>query len=227
MRYRLVSFFVLVAAGLILWVAVPRVALDFLLDPYSNALAPAVEGEPPTLLPAIKGRERLRPWTQNAGDEMKLAKLYLAAAFEEPLDSIGRRVRLEQSRKAYERAVVLDPGRPFAWARLTEVLIDLDDPDQPPSATLTRAIRAAPYHARLGPRRIRLGRHAWVRLDEETRNLVAEQLRLAAALYPEETTRRLSRPADRLFISWLLIDQPLLWCRIDAAYRRLVPGEAC
>jgi hypothetical protein len=212
----------------LLWLAVPRFLAAALTGPYDQTFRDlaATSGRPDLMVPAnqvaaaLKSRENALKWDENGRTRAELGALELLLAgligYETPQ---GRRL-LDLAIENHRLALARDPAQPFAWARFVRAEFARHGVTPGLAPLLRMAIRTAPREPALVLDRVDVAFYAWESLDNTTRELVLEQVRIAAVFYE----KRLAQVAKRHH-AWPILDDALkdderLFRRVGFLYRR-------
>lgn len=221
---------------LLLALAVPRVAQDVFFAP-SGPLQALVGKVDHDIVVSRKSRDedtshrmallrdRIDRYEQslerndNARDRLFLAKIYFEAGRQ--AQRVGN---LDLMRSLYASAVenfrlglAEDPGRPLQWAQMTYALALMEDRPALLAQVLGQSIKAAPFASNLTSTRVQIAFDNWIYLNEEVRDLVRRQVRIAAFLYPVDLVKAMRDNRDIFLARLILQGYPPLLGRFEVA----------
>jgi hypothetical protein len=188
-RRSLAAGLALLLGGLILWLAVPRVAASVLLALRDPVIERMDAGEPvsePELLGVIASRELALSWVEDRDthDERGTALAELAARGES--QSPAERAALERAIGATRAGLVLAPADPRDWMQLAYLLVLLEgDPHRDSAEALQFSIRTGSFEAPdFLKRRLFWCLAHWTFFDDEERRQINNQIRLVWRIAP-------------------------------------------
>lgn len=212
---------------ILIGLAVPRLVSGIALAPYGETVArlgiPLVQAPMPPrseLYAAAESRRQALSALRSAHAYAELGALYLAEARIAGFGTRNGGALLDQTTGALRASLSLSPLQPYAWTQLALAMY-LREPGNPALNRIMRlAIETAPYEPRLVERRADLGLAMWDRLDEGTREMVAGQIRLAAAHAPDALADAAKRYARLATVRTMLEGNPALMRNFLSAYLR-------
>lgn len=176
---------VLIAAtvGIILiWMAAPHLMSSIYTPTQEYRLTLADSGDRRAILAlntlerdlqtALAIRETGRNWS-------RLGAVRLALAMAAGPQSDNGRGHLDDSIDALGRGLSLAPHQPYSWTQLLQASLLRHGLSDESGRLLKMAILTGPSEPALVLARVDIGLYAWRRLDEETREVLAGQIRLA------------------------------------------------
>ena len=172
----------------LVWFAVPQLAAGFAGLPARPVLEELRKGaylEDRYLEIAADSQTASLDWIAQGRGWAALGLLHFIEARNAGLATDDGRARLEESITADRRAVSLSPGQAYAWTRLAHAELLRHGPNPRVAPLLERAIAQAPYDPALVFDRLELGFLAWRQIDPARREMLAEQVRFAAAISAE------------------------------------------
>lgn len=215
----MIAFGVAISVG-----AAPRLnaAIDRLDgDEVVKRLATRQPVDPADLDLALTTRRRARadlPQASTLGD-IALIRLVQARAFKP--NSRERQAALDEAIALTREALAHEPGSSFLWMRLAEAEVQRSGLAPRAAAALRQSLRTGPWLSGLSFPRLELAFLLLPQMDEETRALVQEQVRVIAGWKPDrlaESTRR--RYAMEFVRDALASDEPML-AAFDRAWGEL------
>jgi hypothetical protein len=187
------------AAGLALGLlAVPRLIAGIELVPAGPVLEALRAGETvaePHAIGTAAAIERSLDWVRDAQGYADLSLIYWEEARRAGLSTPAGVGLVRASEAAVLRTIALNPSNPIAWTRRAQISLLTTGIDDTLARELRMALRTAPYDRIVLAPRVGLALYAWPRLDEPTRALVRDQIRVAAML----DARTLAAAARRTF----------------------------
>lgn len=166
-------------------------------------------------------KERVASVHPNSKTWADIGYLQMRASMElGPLTENGK-PDLDASIMAHHKSLDLEPGNAYVWTRLAQDLIVRDGPTtENLGPILQTAVNFSPYDSRLVLARVDIALLSWNQLSDETRNIMAGQIHLAAAQSPTSLARIARDRFALTRIINLLSDDPTLLKRFIYAYSR-------
>lgn len=221
-RARLMSLLLLALGGCALWLAVPRFAAGVASAPFGDIMATLDTAGIAATERAERGYRRALMWQHNPQAEADLGALSLGAARRETQADHGEAARalLADSAELHRASLAQSPLQPYAWTRLAQAEIALDEPQQAVAA-LRMALDTGAMEPGLVVARLSLAFVLWNDLDEELRARMSGQIRRAAKLYPLALARvAIQRRAQDKVLGAIEADTDLLR-RFSQAYSQV------
>lgn len=204
--------------------AVPRLGAGIAMVPAGPVMEALRAGErvgEPHLATAAATELRVIAWVPDAQAYADLSLIHWEQARRAGLATEAGRRYVEASERAVDRAIALNPSHPIAWTRRAQISLIKSGIDDRLARELLMALRTAPYDRVVLAPRVGIALYAWPRLDDATRALVLDQIRVAAML----DAATLAAAARRTFavgvVRAALADDPVRLAKFEAFYARL------
>lgn len=222
-----VGFGAVAIAGLLLVQGVPRLIAASYTAPFDQTLRDLGEARRPRqitageLSRAAESRREALGWFDSARTRSEFAAARMMQASLDNYEGTRGKILLDQSIQAHSDALARRPADSYAWTRLARLLLVRDGLTPGIVPYLRMAIRTAPSDPRLVLARLDLAFLAWPMMDNTTRAMLAEQIRVAARI----DTKSLAKLVKERFALGIaraaLADDIGLRRRFDAYYRHL------
>lgn len=214
-------------AALLLAQGVPRLIAAAYTAPYDQTLRDLGEARRPRqitaaeLSMAAESRREALGWFDSAQTRSEFAAARMMQASLDNYEGTRGKILLDQSIQAHSDALARRPADAHAWTRLARLILVRDGLTPGLVPYLRMAIRTAPSDPRLVLARLDLAFLAWPMMDNTTREMIAEQIRIAARI----NTKSLAKLAKERFALEIardaLKDDIGAQRRFDAYYRHL------
>jgi len=177
-------FTISVCAGMlgaaILYLAMPQMIAAFILLPGNGILGRIQKGEDVSraeLLILAESRRSAANWVDSGRilTDLALAQIELAKIAD--FSSAAGRRSLDEAIVSVKHGLSLGPANAYAWARLAYLLIVQSNDAVGAADALRMSILVGPHERSLTLWRIQLCLTIWPYIDEDTRSLVAQQIR--------------------------------------------------
>jgi hypothetical protein len=214
-------------AGLLLVQGVPRLIAAAYTAPYDQTLRDLGEARRPReispgeLSKAAESRREALGWFDSAQTRSEFAAARMMQASLDDYEGERGRILMNQSIQAHSDALARRPADSHAWTRLARLLLVRDGLTPGIVPYLRMAIRTAPTDPRLVLARLDLAFLAWPMMDNTTRALFAEQIRIAARINTKALAK-LVKERFALEIARDALEEDIgMQRRFDAYYRHL------
>ncbi len=216
--------FALTAGALLLVLAGPRALEAVALLP-GNATVEKVRQGSPTDRAKLEAAAATRraanrrvtsapSWAEEGLIDARLASLAGTASAE-------GRAFLEASIEAHRAAVALNPAAPYEWARLARAHLLRGGRGPSAAVSLEMSVRTGAYaNPDLVFARVEMGLIVWRRSTDELRDLLAEQIRVAARTDLPRLAGIARRTYGGVFVRETLKPDPAVLARFDGFYLR-------
>lgn len=206
--------------GLLAGLALPGFFASLTLSPADNVVARLENGErvvTAELGAAELARKRSLVFRDSARTWTELGAIYYERARRLGRRHQGYNVFLDRSIGAYRRGLARAPAQPEAWAYLASAELARHGAQSELGPALRMAIKLAPDNSNLLKMRIEIGLAAWWRLDDETREKVAQQAVAGIDADPRGMAQLVTRRGTLNIIGEILQDDPTRLQRFEAA----------
>jgi hypothetical protein len=187
----LVAGLALLLGSLILRLALPRVLASAVLTLRDPVIQRLDAGEPVSeaeLLGLIASRELALSWVEDREAHRERGTALAELGFREKARSATERAMLERAAEALRAGLALAPAAPKEWMELGYLLVLLEgDPNRKAAQALLVSMRTGPFQAPdFLHRRLFWSLAHWKLYDEEEREEIGDQIRLAWRAAPGE-----------------------------------------
>ncbi len=223
--FALAAAVALLAGGLLLSFGLPRGVAAALVAPHDALMPRLAAGDPlvaPQLTPAVAAHVKALAWHDSAHLHQRLGQLHFALA-RASASPAARLQGLRQSAAAHVEALARNPMLPYAWTQLALARLELAGPGPDFAAAYARAVEVSPALPALVFGRVRAGLAAWPRLDPATRDLLADDVAVAAKIDPRRLIRAAGTTNRLALLQRLLSAHPALLADVARAMRQPRP----
>ncbi|MBT5415400.1 MAG: hypothetical protein HOH66_01565 [Rhodospirillaceae bacterium] len=206
---------------------VPRLIAAAYTAPYDQTLRDLGDARHPRdispgeLSEAAESRRQALAWHDSARTRTEFGAARMMQASRDDYEGTRGRILLDQSIEAHRDALARRPADSHTWTRLARLLLVRDGLTPGIVPYLRMAIRTAPSDPRLIFARLDLAFMAWPMMDNTTRALIAEQIRIAARTKTKAFARLVKERFALEIAREALKDDIGLQRRFDAYYSHL------